>query len=303
VRDALGAGSQGVAKAGPNRTVADTLTNPAWRVRTTRVLRTSTMLPTCFGLLLALTIVVGHLWMLGADFSVFVRAAPPFAEPATAPPSLCLLDPEQTYDGQFFYRLALDPRVTRDVGVSLDHPSYRQQRIVYPLLVNVLSLGQESWVPFILVAVNVVGLAVLGYLGARLAIELGGPGWWGAALPFWAGFTFSLAGDLSEIVQACFVVGTLLALQLGRPRLAAVPMALAVLARETAVLLAAALLVSSVVAWAMRRKQSTTAGRQVSPGSCATSHSRAHCGSAGARRRWPLAPRISRHRWLRPWLT
>jgi hypothetical protein len=210
-------------------------------------LRTSTTLPALVGLVLALVIVVGHLWLLGDDFSVFVRAAPPFAEPGKAPPSLRILEPAQTYDGQFFYRLAVDPWVTREVGVSLDHPSYRQQRILYPLIVRVLSLGQDAWVPVVLVAVNVAGLAVLGSLGARLAMALGAPVWWGVALPLWAGFTFSLARDLSEIVQSCFLVATLLALQQRRWRLAAAPMALAVLARETAVLLAVAILAASAL--------------------------------------------------------
>jgi hypothetical protein len=210
-----------------------------------------------FALFLALVIVVGHLWMLGDDVSVFVRATPPFAQPDTAPPSLRLLEPAQTYDGQFFYRLAVDPWVSREVGVNLDHPSYRQQRILYPLIVHGLSFGQDTWVPFVLIAVNIAGLAVLGGLGARFAIELGAPGWWGVALPLWAGFTFSLARDLSEIVQACFLVGTLLALQQGRWRLAAAPMALAVLARETAVLLAVAMLAWSVVERVFARRTPT----------------------------------------------
>jgi hypothetical protein len=221
---------------------------------TTPADRTSTTLPALAGLLLGLVIVVGHLWMLGDDPSVFVRAAPPFAQRDTAPPSLRVLEAAQAYDGQFFYSLAVDPWVTRDVGVRLDEPNYRQQRILYPLIVRVLSFGQDAWVPLVLIAVNVTGLAVLGMLGARFAVELSAPAWWGVALPLWAGFTFSLARDLSEIVQACFLVGTLLALQQRRWRLAAVPMALAVLARETAVVLAAAMVVSSVLDWLTRQK-------------------------------------------------
>jgi hypothetical protein len=208
---------------------------------------TSAILPLVVGLLLALVIVVGHLRVLGDDFSIFVRAAPPFAQPATAPASLRMLEPAQAYDGQFFYRLAVDPGMTGQSSVSLDQPNYRQQRILYPAIVHIVSLGTEAWVPLALVAVNVAALVLLGGLGARFAVELGAPGWWGVALPLWAGFTFSLARDLSEIVQACFLVATLLALQQGRWRLAAVPMALAVLARETAVILAFAMVTSSVL--------------------------------------------------------
>jgi hypothetical protein len=204
---------------------------------------------------LAVVVVAGHLWMLGGDLSGFVRAAPPFVQPDRVDSSLRPVDESHVYDGQYFYRLAVDPWVTRDVGVSLDIPSYRQQRILYPLIVHALALEQQGWIPFLLVAVNVVGLAVLGGLGATLAIELGAPAWWGCALPLWVGFTFSLARDLSEIVQACFLVGALLAVQRRRAWLAAALMALAVLARETAVILAVAMLATSI-------EQRMTGGRK-----------------------------------------
>ena len=40
------------------------------------------------------------------------------------------------YDGAFVYRLALDPFTEQPVahGITLDNPSYRQQRIVLPLV-------------------------------------------------------------------------------------------------------------------------------------------------------------------------
>src|SRR5579859_7863604 len=135
------------------------------------------LLPAGVGLVLALVVVVGHLWLLGDDFSIFVRTAPPFAQAEKLPPGLHPLDPAQVYDGQFFYRLAIDPSASRDVGISFDHPSYRQQRILYPLIARGLSAGQDAWVPFVLVAINVVGLAVLGALGARFAVECGAPAW------------------------------------------------------------------------------------------------------------------------------
>jgi len=201
-------------------------------------------------------IVVGHLRALGNDLSIFVRTAPPFAQADEVSPSLRVLDPAQVYDGQFFYRLAVDPLAVREVGIRFDHPSYRQQRILYPLIAYVLSAGRDTWVPFVLVAINGAGLVLLGGLGARFAIELDAPAWWGCLLPLWAGFTYTLARDLSEITQACFLVGTLLAMQRRRPRPAAVLMALAVLARETAVILAVAILI-----WSIARRVSGTRKR------------------------------------------
>ena len=40
---------------------------------------TLSLAPALVGLILALSLVAGHLWMLGWDASVFVRAAPPLA--------------------------------------------------------------------------------------------------------------------------------------------------------------------------------------------------------------------------------
>jgi hypothetical protein len=183
------------------------------------------------------------------------------ADPLRTPPSLRVLEPEQAYDGEFFYRLAVDPLVLRDIGIALDTPSYRQQRIVYPLLAAGVSLGQQAWVPWGLVVVNVLGLGVLGALAGRYALDLGRPAWWGVALPLYVGFTFTLARDLSEIVQACAIVATVLALHRQQRTWAAIWMALAVLTRETAVVLAVVLLLTAGCDWlTLSRHRLTAAG-------------------------------------------
>ena len=45
------------------------------------------------------------------------------------------------YDGQFNYAIAADPL---HASPALDVPAYRYQRILYPLLVRALALGQED---------------------------------------------------------------------------------------------------------------------------------------------------------------
>jgi hypothetical protein len=71
------------------------------------------------------------------------------------------------YDGQFYYRLALNPaNLHRSAyGIRFDNP-YRVQRITYSVLAFVAAAGQMAAVPDALVAVNVLGLAVLALLGA-----------------------------------------------------------------------------------------------------------------------------------------
>jgi hypothetical protein len=112
-------------------------------------------------------------------------------------------------------------------------------------------------VPWLLIGVNVVGLAVLGFLAARYAVTLNRPAWLGMALPVYVGFTYTLARDLAEIVEASLLTAMLLALQSRRFALGAVLMGLAVLARETAVVLAVALL----AAWVWDRLRNPAIGR------------------------------------------
>jgi hypothetical protein len=214
--------------------------------------RDSLLLPGAAGLVLACLVVALHMLLLGYDLSVFVRAAPPFSASEGLPPSLRLLQPDQSYDGQYYYRLALDPGLTRDVSITLDKPAYRQQRLLYPLLARVLALGLDDWVPASLLLVNVLGLGVLGVLGALYARDLGLSPWYGLGLTLFPGFAFTLARDLAEILEACLLVGCALALRRDRSLAAGVLLALAVLTRETAVVLAATLLV--VALWSRLRK-------------------------------------------------
>ena len=202
--------------------------------------------PALVGLLLASVIVGGRLILSGGDPSTFVRAGGARVDPSRVPASLHLVPPSGVYDGQFFYRLALDPLAIRDVGIELDGPAYRHQRVLYPALVWTLSLGQPELAAWLLPTVNVLGLVLLGLMAGQFCRELGEPAWWGAALPLYAGFTYSLARDLDEITLACCVLASLLFVQRRRYAWAAVLLALAVIARETAVLLAGGLILASL---------------------------------------------------------
>jgi hypothetical protein len=213
-----------------------------------RNLTTRVWLPGLVGLLLAAAIVGGRLSASGGDPSTFIRAGGSLVDPARVPPSLRLVPEAGIYDGEFFYRLALDPLAVRDVGIQLDGPAYRHQRLLYPLIVWVLSLGQPVAAAWLLVLINALGLGVLGVLGGQLAREEKHPAWWGIGLPLYAGFTYSLARDLAEIVEACWLAGMLLAIQRRAWRWAALALALAVLSRESAFIFGVGLLIEWLLA-------------------------------------------------------
>jgi hypothetical protein len=164
----------------------------------------------------------------------FIMAAPPFSNPRLVPHGLYV--GRHGYDGQFFYRLALNPTNLHRLayGIRLDS-SLRLQRIGYPALTWLFTAGDRALVPVMLVAVNVVAMAGLGWFGGVIAREGGRHALWGLTLAGYFGFVVSLGRDLSEIVAAGFAVAGLVALRRHFPVLAGVCLSAAVLTRETTV--------------------------------------------------------------------
>jgi hypothetical protein len=163
--------------------------------------------------------------------------------------------PRSGYDGQFYYRFALDPwhLAGRVGGIAVDSP-IRRQRIFYSLVVWVLSGGgSAALVPWLLVAVNLAAVAALAYLGATFAQATGHDAWWGLAFLAFAGFVSSLTRDLTELLSSALILAALVALQRGRPWPGTASLVLAVLTRETAMLVVAALATDRI--WRLLRRQ------------------------------------------------
>lgn len=187
--------------------------------------------------------IAARLALHGGDPSAFVAAGDTFANAAQIPPGLHVLQHSSGYDGQAYYRLALEPWTSRatDHGIRLDNPAYRQQRIFYPLLAWLLSFGQPALVPGALIAVNLLGLGMIAASGAALARLYQGPAWWGVLPALYPGFLVTLALDLGEIIEVALLLGGLLLLLHKRSSLAGLCLTLAILTRETALLLPVAL--------------------------------------------------------------
>jgi hypothetical protein len=171
----------------------------------------------------------------GGDPSRLVVAGDRFVDRAQAPAGLAVLEDSTGYDGQFYYRLALDPWTDRetDFGVRLDRPAYRQQRILYPLTAHALARGQPAAVPAALAATNLLALLALAGCAATWARRAGADPWLGLACALYPGLVLGLARDLAEPVEAAAVVAGLWLLRTPRAAWAALPLALAVLTRET----------------------------------------------------------------------
>jgi hypothetical protein len=152
------------------------------------------------------------------------------------------------YDGQFYYRQALDPFTVARIahGIRLDG-LYRLQRVGYPAIAYALAGGQQGLVPYSLVAVNVLGLGVLGYLGGVIAKDAKRHACGGLLLAGYFGFVTTLARDLLEIVAACFLLAAIVAYRRRRYLLAGLAFSGDVLTKETDMFIVAAFAVVAVI--------------------------------------------------------
>ena len=169
------------------------------------------------------------------------------------------------FDGQFFYRLALNPFTTKraEFGLRLDQPARRQQRILYPIVAWIVSgFGRARAVPWALIAINVLGFGLIGWLGAMLARSTGRSELAGLFFVATPGILIALAFDTGEVVAVALALGTLLLLRSGRFAWATTLATLALFARETTLVVPIGLLVT--ILWERRKgRRYQIAGREV----------------------------------------
>jgi hypothetical protein len=190
----------------------------------------------------------------GGDFSAFVDAGDHFADPARVPPGLHVQPQSWGYDGQYYYTLALDPFTSkgRFAGLWLDNPPYRQQRILYPLIVWALSLGHASLVPVLLVLVNYLALIGIAWVGALYAQSVGRHALWGLLVALYPGFVLSIARDLPDALAVLLVVASLVLLRRSHSVWATLCLTLAIFTRETTVMVACAAALGLAAGWAAK---------------------------------------------------
>jgi hypothetical protein len=144
-------------------------------------------------------------------------------------------DPAGTigYDGQFTYYIATDPL---GAPARVDDPPYRYQRILYPLVVYVLSLGRAFLVPWVMVGVNVVALSVSAELLGRLLRQYVMSPIFGTTFVLWIGQVSSLRLSLNEPLCFMLVLWAIWWHRRGRYGLSTLAFSLGILAKEQALL-------------------------------------------------------------------
>jgi len=163
------------------------------------------------------------------------------------------------YDGQFYYRLALNPFNWHPTayGITMDH-TYRYTRIGYPLVAWILSAGQHRLVPTVLVVINLICIGIVGWLGGKFARESGRHALWGLLFVAYFGLVISIGRDTSEPLADACMLGGLLAYRHSRYVLAALLVTYGVITNEPILVLAMAIALTRL--YQMYRRQ-TKPGR------------------------------------------
>ncbi len=196
-----------------------------------------------------------QIWAKG-HLSLFIMAGHVYTHRAQLPRGL-LLVPSAGYDGQFYYRLTLDPANWHATafGITMDQ-SYRYTRLGYPLLAWIFSLGQHQLVPVVLVALNLLAVAAMALLGGVFARQSGRHALWGLAFAAYFGLVISVGRDTAEPLAEACMLGGLLAYRRATPRMYLLATALftyGAITRETILYAPAAIAVTRLIAMARRR--------------------------------------------------
>ncbi|CAN5321819.1 hypothetical protein BH18ACT5_BH18ACT5_16390 [soil metagenome] len=161
--------------------------------------------------------------------------------------------PELGHDGRFFFILANDPFLLspENHAVHLDLPTYRAQRILYPLLGGGFGLFGATATVWGLIAVNVLAAGFGSLAASAIGRMLGASRWLGLAFIINPGVIAELDIDGGGVVALALGLIGLYLLVRERQPWAVASLTSAVLARETMLLF-----VVGLVLWAWRTRKS-----------------------------------------------
>jgi hypothetical protein len=191
-------------------------------------------------------------WAAG-HISLFIMSGVKYSHPKQMSPRISHV-PSAGYDGQFYYRLALNPFNWQKTayGITMDH-NYRYTRIGYPLVAWILSAGQHRLVPTVLVVINLICVAILGWLGGKFARESGRHALWGLLFVAYFGLVISVGRDTSEPLADACMLGGLLAYRHSRYVLAAILIMYGVVTNEPILVAAVAIALTRLYLMYRRR--------------------------------------------------
>lgn len=191
--------------------------------------------PTSVTVFICLIYVLGVLISAGGNPLAFVVLGTRFSEGNPQGP--------EGYDGQFAYQIARNP-----LGAApfLDVPAYRYQRILYPVLARLLAGGQSALVPWTLILVNLIAIALGTWATERLLTDFRVSRWYALTYGLYGGQLLGLRADLNEPLAQGLVQLAMLAWARERRGWAIIAFSLAALGKETALIFLVAYILANL---------------------------------------------------------
>jgi len=156
------------------------------------------------------------------------------------------------YDGQFFYYIA--KHLFDTPLYMIDIPSYRFQRILYPLLINIFSLRLLDMMPWAMIFIN-IGSVIIGTEALDRLLRLKGLNpWYSLGYGLFIGQLWSVRRDLTEPLACMFVLLAIYSYARKSPLLSTTFFSLSLFAKETTILF----VVGYIASYLMRRKFKST---------------------------------------------
>ena len=149
------------------------------------------------------------------------------------------------YDGLFYFIMAHDPLIRKGMYRYLDIPAYRYQRIMYPGLVYIFSLGIPALIPTMLVLVNFAAIIMGTFFVALMLREQRMNLWYALFYGFLSGLLITTVRDLSGPLAVGFMVGGFFFYSRKRFFLCALFLSAAILTREVVLIVLPVLAVDS----------------------------------------------------------
>ncbi len=171
-------------------------------------------------------------------------------------PSFTFSVPGESYDGVYYWAMAVDPLARGTAHNLIDLSGYRYGHPFLGWMASLLSLGNAQWLPEVFWFLSLATMAAAAWFASRLANQMGGSPWIGLVVAASPGLVFSATSALTEPLQVALVLAALLVWmrhRLSRPVLLAAILVATCLTKEQLVLLPCALALEFGIDWLRHR--------------------------------------------------
>ncbi len=159
-----------------------------------------------------------------------------------------LVQKGQGYDGQFFYKYAINPFNFDGFkyGVRVDLPNYRMQRIGYPLFVWLIAFGNCKLIPFSLIITNVLAFIGIIFFSIKIVTLYKANLIYSLIPLLFCGLYMSLSRNLSEVFELFCFSGCIYYFIVKKPINFSFFTSITLLTRETSIIAIAPLIFFSI---------------------------------------------------------